>query len=284
MNEVILDLNGATNTDSGLFGEAWASKLSQALAESSQQAYIYKNYLVNTTFPSAGMGSNFKSASQWIKSRGERGVKREVIYIQHGGYDHHSDPDTDLLENKLTEANDALSAFVAEMKSQGIWDSIVIVTGSDFGRTLTANSGDGTDHGWAGNYFMMGGDVKGCRILGRYPDDLTEEGPVNIGRGRLIPTLPWEAAWKGIAEWMGVANTGDLDYILPNRGNFNESLLYTEDDLFKDDSFDPSSCSRNALATALNGAKKGAKKDGKKDGKKGAKKDGSGDSVDNIFS
>jgi uncharacterized protein (DUF1501 family) len=243
MQEVILDLNGATKMDSGLFGETWASKLYQALAENSQQAHIYENYPVDTDFPSGGMGNNFKSASQWIKSRDERGVQREVFYIQHGGYDHHSDPETNLLEDKLTEANDALEAFVAEMKLQNIWDNIVIVTGSDFARTLTPNSGDGTDHGWGGNYFMMGGNLKGSRILGSYPDDLTEEGPVNIGRGRLIPTLPWEAAWKGIAQWMGVANTCDLDYVLPNRGNFDECLLFTDRDLFKDGSFDHSSCS-----------------------------------------
>ena len=250
MQEVILDLNGATNTDSGLFGEAWASKLSQALAENRHQTLIYKNYLVEaeSEFPSGGLGNDFKSTSQWIKSREERGVKREVFYIQHDGYDHHSDPSTNLLENQLTKVNDALAAFVAEMKSQEIWDNIVIVTGSDFARTLTPNSGDGTDHAWAGNYFMMGGNVNGSRILGSYPDDLTEEGPVNIGRGRLIPTLPWEAAWKGIAQWMGVANTCDLDYVLPNRGNFNECLLFTDRDIFKDGSFAHSSCSENETA------------------------------------
>jgi hypothetical protein len=35
--------------------------------------------------------------------------------------------------------------------------------------------------------------VKGIQILGEYPDDLTGTGPLNIGRGRLIPTTSWEA-------------------------------------------------------------------------------------------
>jgi hypothetical protein len=89
MHEVILDLNGATNMDSGLFGEAWSSKLSQALAENRQQALICQNYPVEaeSEFPSGELGNNFKSVSQWIKSREERGV-----YIADPGYDHHADP------------------------------------------------------------------------------------------------------------------------------------------------------------------------------------------------
>jgi len=63
------------------------------------------------------------------------------------------------------------------MKRQNAWNDVVIMTGSDFGRTLTPNSRGGTDHGWASNGFMMGGSIKGGVIHGRYPDDLTAEGP-----------------------------------------------------------------------------------------------------------
>ena len=48
------------------------------------------------------------------------------------------------------------------------------------------------------------GKVNGGRIHGHFPDDLTSKGPLNVGRGRLIPTLGWESLWHGIAEWMGV--------------------------------------------------------------------------------
>ena len=43
----------------------------------------------------------------------------------------------------------ALKNFVTEMKAQGIWDDVVIMTMSDFGRKLTPN-GRGTDHAWGG--------------------------------------------------------------------------------------------------------------------------------------
>ena len=35
-----------------------------------------------------------------------------------------------------------------------------------------------------------------------------------MGRGRLVPTLPWEAMWGPIAEWMGVTDARDMDIVL----------------------------------------------------------------------
>ena len=70
-------------------------------------------------------------------------------------------------------------------------------------------------------------------MLGTYPDDLTDDGEQNIGRGRLIPTTSWEAVWQGLAQWLGV-DEAHMDTVLPNRANFDVSDLFTEDDLFED--------------------------------------------------
>jgi len=79
---------------------------------------------------------------------------------------------------------------------------------------------------------MMGGGIKGGIIHGEYPIDLSENGDWNIGRGRLIPTLPNEAPWQGVAQWMGATESKDLDYILPNRKSFNACSLFTDGQLF----------------------------------------------------
>jgi uncharacterized protein (DUF1501 family) len=53
---------------------------------------------------------------------------------------------------------------------------------------------------------IVGGSIAGGQILGHYPTDLTQ-GPadsLNIGRGRMIPTTPWEAIWWGMAQWFDV--------------------------------------------------------------------------------
>jgi uncharacterized protein (DUF1501 family) len=118
-----------------------------------------------------------------------------------------------------------LTYFQAEARSKGFWDKVSVVVTSDFGRTLTANSGEGSDHGWAGHYFIAGGSVKGGQIHGQYPQDITEAGPVNVGRGRLIPTTSWESVLNSVAQWMGIENESTLDIILPNRLKAGSKLM-----------------------------------------------------------
>lgn len=80
----------------------------------------------------------------------------------------------------------------------------------------------------------MGGSVAGKKILGRYPDDITPDGPLNIGRGSIIPTTSWDAMWNGVAEWMGV-NPNQLNHVLPNRNEVVEPgfKLFTKSDLYE---------------------------------------------------
>jgi hypothetical protein len=75
---------------------------------------------------------------------------------------------------------------------------------------------------------MAGGALDGGKVLGKYPTDLTEDSPLVIEGGIIIPTLSWESIWNGIGEWFGIE--GNLDQILPNRRNF--SSLYRAKDLF----------------------------------------------------
>ena len=148
---------------------------------------------------------------------------------------HHGDH----LDNKLMYVSQALAQFKDELKRQGIWENVVIVSGSDFGRTLVPNSNGGTDHAWGGHYFMMGGSLNGGKILGKYPEDIREGAPYRIGRrGRVVPETSYTSMWNGIAQWMGVPEE-ELDDLLPNRKNFDKCVLQTDKDLFKDGSTDP---------------------------------------------
>ena len=79
---------------------------------------------------------------------------------------------------------------------------------------------------------LKGGSVKGGQILGEYPDNLTDEGPLTLGRGRMIPSTPWDAVFKGIAGWLGVPNE-NMNYVLPNLGNF-PTFFFTVDEMFGD--------------------------------------------------
>ena len=75
--------------------------------------------------------------------------------------------------------------------------------------------------------------MKGGRILGEYPSDLTEKSRLNLGRGRIQPTTSWEALWNGIAQWFGITDENDLDAALPYRTySSDKDTMYSESDLF----------------------------------------------------
>ena len=129
-----------------------------------------------------------------IKAHETIGEERQIFYVELGGFDSHASEQTQV-QWKFGEIDAALAAFTEEMKAQGRWDETVVLTASDFGRTLGSN-GAGTDHAWGGNYLLLGGALNGSQMLGKYPDSLNESSSVNIGRKhRILPTTPWEAVW-----------------------------------------------------------------------------------------
>lgn len=156
-------------------------------------------------------------------------MDRDIFVVTDGGYDLHSE---NTLSTLLTGANGALTRFTEWLKNEGLWDNTAILMASDFGRSLNPNSNGGTDHAWGGNYFLIGGKVNGGKILGDFPTPLSKDHPNWIGRGRFIPTTPWDSVWNGVAQWLGVTSEADLDFILPNRGKF--PAMFSGSDLFTD--------------------------------------------------
>jgi len=230
MNSIISDLNNATTLTSGIFAKTWSTLLDEAQTQTVILQRVFDDFSVNTTFPEDNnIGRQLQYVSNVMKANEMLNTDRLFFNAEMNGYDSHADVNT-TLDINFSALNDALASFVTEMKDQGKWEDTVLIMASDFGRTLTPNGGDGSDHAWGGNYFMIGGGVDGGRILGSYPDDLTEDGPLNIGRGRLIPTTSWDKIMNGIAQWTGLSDTQDLNEVLPNRNNFG--ALFQKADLF----------------------------------------------------
>lgn len=67
--------------------------------------------------------------------------------------------------------------------------------------------------------------------MGEYPSSFSESDHTNIGRGRLIPKSSWDALFYGVAQWFGITDQNELDYVLPNNQNFGCDL-FTDYDLF----------------------------------------------------
>lgn len=212
-----------------IFGNVWADSLQYGIERSVLLAEALDAVTLETEFPNTGLGRQLQQVAGLIRARGALQTNRNAFFTTLGGFDSHNDADA-TMSSRLGEADDALEALVAELKAADLWEDVTIIFASEFGRTLTSN-GRGTDHGWGGNYWMVGGSVFGGRVVGTYPDSLTEDGPLNFGRGRIIPTTSWDAVWNGVAQWFGVDEAG-LTTVLPNRANFNN--LFSEDDLFGD--------------------------------------------------
>lgn len=162
------------------------------------------------------LGDQLKMALQVIKARDELRVRRQTFFVMLGGWDLHSE----LLvphEALLNQLDDALGDFDAALKADGLSDQVTTFTASDFGRSLTSN-GQGSDHGWGGHQLVLGGAVKGGRIYGDYPD-LYEENPLDVGRGRLIPTTSVDEYFAEMACWFGVSKQ-QLSLVFPNLNRF----------------------------------------------------------------
>ena len=73
----------------------------------------------------------------------------------------------------------------------------------------------------------------GGQMFGEFPTRLEEfESAYNVGRGRFIPTTPWESVWHGVSQWFGVTDKAALNTILPHAKNFNASTLFGQDALY----------------------------------------------------
>ena len=157
-------------------------------------------------------------------------MERGAFFTSLGAFDTHDVSD---ITPHMEALDSALESFKGEMEHQGTWNDVAVVVVSEFGRTLTSN-GHGTDHGWGGNYFLMGGAIKGKQMLGKFPERMAEfESDLNMNRGRVIPTTPWESVWNGVAQWYGITDRAALAEVLPHAANFPKSTLFKKAQLFE---------------------------------------------------
>jgi uncharacterized protein (DUF1501 family) len=144
------------------------------------------------------------------------GMKRQIFFIDYGGWDHH-DEVLDSQNFMLGELDTALGEFQAAMEELGLGKQVTTFSLSEFSRTLTSN-GNGTDHAWGGNVMVMGGDVIGKRIYGEYPT-LALDSSLELGSGVLLPTTSADEYFAELALWFGVSPS-ELPGIFPAVSNF----------------------------------------------------------------
>ncbi|MBS3959044.1 MAG: DUF1501 domain-containing protein, partial [Xanthomonadaceae bacterium] len=175
---------------------------------------------LQTAFPTSGLGQSLRTIARVIGARQALGQSRQVFFVGIGGWDMHDNLIADH-QNLLRIVSQALAAFQQATGELGVADAVTTFTMTDFGRNLN-NNGDGSDHGWGGHSWVLGGGVAGGRFHGQI-NEYALGSSLDVGRGRIVPTTSIDQFGAGLAHWMGLAH-GDLDAIFPNLRNFPPGL------------------------------------------------------------
>ena len=183
-------------------------------------AALASGRVINTPFPAGNsLAGQLQMVARMIANAGALGARRQVFFVSMGGFDTHDGlvSDHPVL---LTAVADAMAAFYSATLELGVASKVTTFTASDFGRTLSGNN-DGSDHGWGSMHFMVGGAVNGKRYYGTAPV-IGNNGPDDVGQGRLLPTTSVDQYAATLGKWLGVSDS-DLLSLLPNLANYNPS-------------------------------------------------------------
>jgi uncharacterized protein (DUF1501 family) len=107
-------------------------------------------------------GRRLQLVARFIKAD----IGMEVAFADIGGWDHHNN-ERQQLSPLLNEFGSSLAAFVRDIGDR--LDDVVLVTMSEFGRTVAENGTAGTDHGHGNVMMVLGGSVRGRRVYGEWP-------------------------------------------------------------------------------------------------------------------
>ena len=210
--------NLMTQPRSHLFESEYARVSSRSIDANDQLSAALAGANVATVFPSGnGLADQLKMVARMIAARGVTGAKRQVFFVSLGGFDNHDGLAT-AHPALMTNVGAALAAFYQATVELGVADQVTTFTGSDFGRTLVSNN-DGSDHGWGNMHFLLGGQVQGKSYVGTAPT-LANNGPDDVGQGRLLPAIAVDQLASTLATWFGVSAT-DQASVLPNLGNYS---------------------------------------------------------------
>jgi len=130
--------------------------------------YIFQQSKLNPTssvYPGTELGRNLKTIASLIMSD----INTKVYYVSLGSFDTHVNQEAQQ-KRLFTELNDAVKAFTTDLKKNNRFDDVLMMTFSEFGRRVSQNASNGTDHGTANNMFFIGGGLKQKGVLNAMPD------------------------------------------------------------------------------------------------------------------
>ena len=149
--------------------EETVAYLYQTLGDTINNAdYIFEQSKARKTaaaYPDSVLGKDLKTVSSLIKSD----INTQVYYLQIGSFDTHINQQQ-RQESLFQTINDAVEAFVDDLKKNSLFQHVMLMTFSEFGRRVAQNASNGTDHGTANQLFFLSGGLKKQGLLNALPD------------------------------------------------------------------------------------------------------------------
>jgi uncharacterized protein (DUF1501 family) len=145
------------------------------------------------SYPPSQLGNSLKLVSRLIAG----GLPTRIFYVSQGGYDTHTNQ-AGAHERLLRDLGDSVKSFIDDLKAQGNHQRVLVMTFSEFGRRVTENANNGTDHGAAAPMFVIGDKIK-AGLLGKYPS----LAPSDLLNGDLKYTVDFRTVYAGVLEgWL----------------------------------------------------------------------------------
>lgn len=171
-------------------------------------------------FPATGIGLQLKQAFQVLTNSD---LKNPIFFCAMSGFDTHVSQ-AERQQSLFADLSVALSSFYLATVQAGVSQRVTAFTLSEFNRSLAPNSAAGTDHGWGGHQFVIGGSVLGGDVYGKFPR-LAVGGPDDAtGRGVWAPGVSRETYLATLANWYGVPSSR-LANLLPGMASDTEGTL-----------------------------------------------------------
>lgn len=144
------------------------------------------------SYPASPLGSSLREVAQLVKAD----VGLEVAFVESGGWDTHVQQGTaqGTFARRADDLARAVAAFWTDLGARQA--DVVLMTMTEFGRTVRENGSGGTDHGHGSCLFVLGDRVDGGKVHGRFPGlDLDR-----LHEGRDLPvTTDFRAVFAGVA-------------------------------------------------------------------------------------
>jgi uncharacterized protein (DUF1501 family) len=197
------------------FEAMYAKKVNDSLIDTGRETFEAVNFLKQANpgqykpengaqYPRNPFGNSLLQIAQLIKAD----VGLEVAFTDIGGWDTHVNQGNSRgqLANLLGQFSSGIAALYQDLGQR--MDDVVILTMSEFGRTVRENGNRGTDHGHANAMFVMGNSVRGGKVYGRWPG--LKDDQLNEGRDLALTTDFRDVFGEVASRHLGTKDTGAI--------------------------------------------------------------------------